>query len=53
MRGLLVIVVTTVTGGIGWWLGAFVNIWLAFLLSLIGTAFGVYWANRLARHYLG
>ncbi len=53
MRALLVMLVSSITGGIGWWLGAFVNFWLAFFLSLVGTAFGVYWANRMARHYLG
>ena len=53
IKGMLILLVTSVTGGLGWWLGMFVNIWLAFFLSLVGTAVGVYYANRIARHYLG
>jgi hypothetical protein len=52
MRGILVMVGGSVGGWIAW---ALVERWgfmTAFFVSLVGTAVGVYAANRLARHYL-
>jgi len=42
----------TLGGAAGWWAGAWVGIGAACLLSLVGTAAGVYAAGRLARRYL-
>ena len=53
MKGFLNMVAMTVVGGIGWWLGAFVSMFVAFILSMIGTGLGLYWAQRLTKHLLG
>ncbi len=52
MRWMLVLLVSSITGAAGWWLGAFMGFYAAFFVSLVGTAVGVYFANRLAKHYL-
>jgi hypothetical protein len=49
MKALLNMVGATVGGSIGWWLGNFLGIWGAFFVSLVGTAVGVYLANRYTR----
>lgn len=36
----------TIGGAVGWWAGALLGIWGAVMLSAVGTALGVYWANR-------
>lgn len=51
MTKLLVFLTTTIGGSIGWWLGAFIGTMTAFLLSVVGTAAGVYLARRLSREY--
>ena len=35
----------------GWWLGAKVGIMTAFMLSMVGTGIGIYFARRLADNY--
>ena len=54
MRGrtLLGFTGATLGGAIGWWVGARVGTMTAFLLSVIGTAAGVYLGARFARQYL-
>ncbi len=52
IRWMMVLLGSSVGGAIGWWLGAFAGQMTAFFVSLVGTAAGVYFANRLARHYL-
>ena len=52
MAGILVMVGASVGGWIGWSLGERFGIMTAFFLSLVGTAFGVWGANRLKRQYL-
>lgn len=37
----------SVGGWIGWWLGAFVGTMTAFMLSVVGTAVGVYAVRRM------
>ena len=41
----------TVLGSIGWWLGERFGFVTAFVLSMIGTGFGMYYGVKLARHY--
>ncbi|HET6231796.1 MAG TPA: hypothetical protein VFE05_17100 [Longimicrobiaceae bacterium] len=41
----------TIGGWIGWWLGERVGFTTAFILSMVGTGFGMYWGHRLAREY--
>jgi len=42
----------TLGGAAGWWVGAWVGIATACLLSLVGAAAGVYAVGRIARRYL-
>jgi len=53
MKAILQIAGTTLGGWIGWWLGARFGVFVAFLLSLVGTAFALYWTRRLTRDYFG
>jgi hypothetical protein len=48
---LLVLIGATVGGSVGWWLGAFGGLGLAFFVSLVGTALGIFLARRLAREH--
>lgn len=52
MTKLLVLLGATIGGYAGWWLGAHVGVMTAFLLSIVGTAVGVYGARRAAQHYV-
>ncbi len=53
MSKLFALIGATVGGAIGWWLGARVGVMTAFVLSLVGTGFGMYAGGRIAREYLG
>jgi hypothetical protein len=52
METMIVLITSTILGGIGWWLGEFVGIFTAFMVSIIGTAVGVYWGRWIVRTYL-
>jgi hypothetical protein len=52
MEKMIVLVVTTVFGAVGWWIGDFIGTFTAFVLSIVGTAAGVYLARRFAQEYL-
>lgn len=52
MEKLLVMIVSTVTSAIGWWLGAHVGIMTAFFTSIVGLAIGVWGGRRLAREWV-
>ncbi|HEU4401405.1 MAG TPA: hypothetical protein VFT43_04815 [Candidatus Polarisedimenticolia bacterium] len=41
----------TVGSAIGWWVGDFIGLMTAFVLSMVGTAAGFYFGGRLARRY--
>ena len=41
----------TAGGAIGWWAGERVGMMTAFMLSMVGTGFGIYFGVKLARHY--
>ncbi len=45
--------VAAVLSTIGWWLGAYVNIFWAYLLSTVAGAYGLWLGGRIARDYLG
>jgi hypothetical protein len=53
MKGLVILVLTSIGGAIGWWLLERFGIFAAFMGSLVGTAAGLYYANKLSRYYLG
>ena len=38
---------------LGWWIGAQISIMTAFMVSMVGTGFGIYAGRRVTRHYLG
>ena len=46
MTRLLLLLAVTIGGGVGWWLGSFVGIMTAFMMSVVGTAVAVYGARR-------
>ncbi|NIT88988.1 MAG: hypothetical protein GWM92_15950 [Gemmatimonadetes bacterium] len=52
MNKLLMIVGMSVGGWVGWELGALVSTFVAFVVSVIGTAIGLYAVNRFSKHYL-
>ncbi len=53
MSKLLAFVGASVGGWLGWWLGSvLVGMTTAFVLSVVGTAGGVYVGRRIARQYL-
>jgi hypothetical protein len=41
----------TIGGIIGWWLGGFIGVMTAYIVSTIGSGLGIYWARRLANEY--
>ncbi len=45
------LVAATLGSALGWWIGSFVGLMTAFILSVVGTAAGVYFGGRLAREY--
>ena len=52
METLIVFITTTVLGTIGWWLGDYIGLTTAVILSIVGTAIGVYIGRKFAREYL-
>jgi hypothetical protein len=51
MKKLLILAGTTIGSSIGWWLGAKVGLMTAFMVSIVGTGFGMYYGNRVAQNY--
>ncbi|MFN8012645.1 MAG: hypothetical protein U0P81_14845 [Holophagaceae bacterium] len=51
MKWALNLVFTTAGGWLGWWLGAFVGITTAVVLSMLGTGFGLWVAIRVWRDH--
>ena len=51
MTKLLVMAGTTLGCAIGWWLGAYVGIFTAFTLSMVGFGVGMWGGRRLARQW--
>jgi hypothetical protein len=52
MIKLVVFVGATIGGAIGWWIGALIGTMTAFMISIVGTAAGVYFARRWIAGYL-
>jgi hypothetical protein len=48
---IIVIVASTLFGSVGWWVGSLVGVMTAFVLSVVGTAVGVYLGRRVAREW--
>jgi len=52
MQRMLGFIGMTVGGWVGWALGQPLSLYMAFLLSLIGSAAGLYYTRRWARDFL-
>ena len=48
MSNLFAFLGANILGGVGWWLGSYVGFTTAFMVSIFGTAIGVYLGRRLA-----
>ena len=55
MSRLLILVGMSAGGYVGWWAGDYLDLGLmtTFLVSVLGSAVGVYVAWRITRDYLG
>jgi len=53
LKRILDMIAMTAGGWVGWWMGAFVSIFTAFVISMIGTGLGLYAARRLSKRMLG
>lgn len=51
MNKLLVFLAAMIGGAFGWWLGSFIGTMTAFMVSMVGTAVGVYSARRISAEY--
>jgi hypothetical protein len=47
MKRMIIMVGATAGGWLGWWLGGHVGIFMALVLSMIGTGAGLYFTRRL------
>jgi len=53
MKGVFSMIASTILGSIGWWIGDFIGIGTALVVSSIATGFGIYWGKKLHDHWLG
>jgi hypothetical protein len=49
MAMLVRMIGATAGGAIGWWAGSFFGLFMAFMLCIVGTAVGTYFAIRLGQ----
>lgn len=52
MKKLILFISITIFGWAGWWVGAHIGVMTAYLMSVIGSLFGVYVGVRFNQHYL-
>ncbi|MEX1257145.1 MAG: hypothetical protein WEG36_05960 [Gemmatimonadota bacterium] len=52
MKWMLGMLGMTIGGWIGWEVGSLVSLFTAFLIGIVGTAMGLYLANRFVAEYL-
>jgi hypothetical protein len=52
MKGVLNMLGMTVGGWIGWVLGARISFFTAFIVSMVGTGLGLYYAQKVTRALL-
>ncbi len=52
MKGIMRLLLTTIGGSIGWWLGSFVGLFTAIMLSFVGTGVGLYYSIKITRALL-
>ncbi len=52
MKGMLYLLVSAVGGAVGWWLGEFVGLMTAVLLSAVGSGAGIFLARWMIDRFL-
>jgi len=52
MKGILNLIGMSAGGWLGWWLGAQVSLFTAFMISMVGTGVGLYAAQRTVKRLL-
>ena len=52
MKKLLGLLGMTIGGWLGWAIGAPISIFTAFIISMIGTGFGLYYGNKIAGRFM-
>ncbi len=52
MKGFLNFIGMSVGGWLGWWLGAQISMYTAFMVSMVGTGIGLYYTNRAVKRLL-
>lgn len=52
MKGLVNLVGMSVGGWLGWFVGAQISFFTAFIVSIVGTGVGLYLTQRTLRHLL-
>jgi hypothetical protein len=52
MRKLFAFIGTTIGSYAGWFLGAKFGFMTAFMLSMVGTGFGMYYGYQIAKAYI-
>ncbi|MHB1544421.1 MAG: hypothetical protein ACYCS1_08840 [Gammaproteobacteria bacterium] len=51
MTKVLIFIFATLFGLCGWWLGAYLGLMGAWVISGLGSILGVYWGWRIGRDY--
>jgi hypothetical protein len=51
MKKLCIFIGTTIGSSVGWWAGDKFGFMTAFMLSIVGTGFGMYYGVRFAREH--
>ncbi len=52
MKGFLNLIGMSVGGWLGWWLGAQISLFTAFMVSMVGTGIGLYYTQRMVKRLL-
>ncbi len=52
MKRMFGLIGMTAGGWLGWAIGARISIFTAFVVSIVGTGFGLYVAHKIARQYM-
>ena len=51
-KHLLALMISTVLGWVGWWLGGFIHIAAALILGTVASLYGFYLGRKLNAYYL-
>ncbi len=53
MKKVIILLAVTILGGVGWEMGAYFGLGMAWFLSSVGSLVGVYIGWRIGQAYLG